>query len=141
MAEKNNPLIETFLTVSLFALILLLIGILILLFLGYIYALFFDRFDLFFGVPLQGDVAGISLLLKTVISALLVWLLISYPKKFIWYIRIALVFSGYLFVDSLVTARVLETGYRYFSPVLGFFFLFNVILFIIHRTKPADNSP
>lgn len=137
MEEMENLGKKSVFTISTLVLLLLSAGILVLLLFGSGFALLFDRKDIFFGLSLDRGAAGIVLLIKVVLSVILLAILIDYPRHFHWFVTLSLVFSGLLLSDSIVTSLTTVTGFWFFSPVPGFYFLFSTGLFIIHQLEPA----
>lgn len=118
------------------ALVLLMAGILFLLLAGNTFALFFARKDLFFGIPLLGESAALYLAVKEGIQIVLLILIIRYPANAGLLAELALAFSGFLFVESVASARMAANALPGVSVVLAFFFLLSAGLFGIHVLGP-----
>jgi hypothetical protein len=140
MTENPKVLNGSLLQICTFGIILLLVGILFLLLSGTLFALLFDRTDLLFGIRLDGSAAGVSLFAKLVVEFVLLILITRYPASFGWFVKISLVFSVFLLVDSIVTAKMTLQSYQYFSPVLGLFFLSSIGLFVLQIIKSAEGK-
>jgi hypothetical protein len=97
--------------------------------------------DWFFGIRLDGTAAGIYLLIKGLCAAVLVYLVIRYPR-FIEYLAVfGAIYLGFLFVDSAVTVQKLSFGRQSFSVLLGLFAIIPVVFLVVHeivkRCKPV----
>jgi len=116
--------------------LLLMAGILVLLLSGALFALLFDRTDIFFGLHLDGWAALASLLSKAVVEFVLLSLIVRYPARLAWFVKISLVFSGLLLADSVLMAMPTLQENQKFSPVPGILFLLSIGLVILcHRQR------
>ena len=89
--------------------------------------------DWFFGIKLDGLAAGVSLLIKGAVAALLFYLLIKYPGRSLIITGVAALYFGYLFIDSAITVQT-RTG-AFFSPFLLVEFVIPVAAFFIQVVK------
>jgi hypothetical protein len=85
--------------------------------------------DWFFGMKLDGMAAGIHLLVKGILAALLLYLLTRYPGNTLAITGLSTMYFGYLFIDSAVTVQTLTK--ESFSPLLLIGFIIPVIYLII----------
>jgi hypothetical protein len=129
--NMNHPLVQ----LCTLGILLLVAGILILLLSGTLFAILFDRKDLFFGLPLNGWAALASLFAKAIVESVLLILIIRYPSLFDWLVKISFAFSGLLLADSIMSAGVPLQGYQFFSPVPGVFFLLSIGLLILQNNQ------
>jgi len=102
--------------------------------------------DWFFGIKLDGWPAGLYLLSKAVIAALLVFLLVKDPKRRIVWDAMAVLFFAFVFILPVFTIqRNLKSslGWAIFWIECVLFLLIPAVLialwFIVDRNKP-DNA-
>ena len=140
MASGQIMKSQSYVSLCLFGIILLMAGILVLLLGGNIYALLFDRTDILLGIPLDGWQAGISLLAKIIVEVVLIIFIVRYPASFDWFVKISLVFSGFLLVNSIIAAQTALQGYSFVSLVPGIFFLSGIGLAAIQMLKHQEGN-
>ncbi|MDD1716838.1 MAG: hypothetical protein LUQ45_01125 [Methanoregulaceae archaeon] len=109
------------------------IAILLLSSLVFIFIFTINWEDWFFGIKLDGMVAGLYLLIKGLGAASLAFLLLKYPRYSLAITGIVIIYFGYLLVDSAVTIRRLTNGF--YSPLLLLFFVFPIAFLIIRTMK------
>jgi hypothetical protein len=136
MTERKKRLKESLLQLCTFGILILLAGILFLLLSSSLYALLFDRSVLLLGIHLKGWVAGAILAAKVAVEAVLIALIIRYPSNSEWLVKISLVLSALLLVDSIVTSK----GYPFISPVYGIFFFVSVGLVVLRAIDPSETE-
>lgn len=128
------------LQLSTFGILILQAGILFLILSGTLFALVFDRTDMLLGIHLDGWAAGISLSAKIIVEVVLLIFIVRYPASFDWFVKISLVFSGFLLVNSIITAKTALQGYPFFSPVSGVLFVSGIGLAALQMLKPYDGD-
>jgi hypothetical protein len=115
------------------------IAILVLAALAFFFVFVINWEDWFFGIKLDGTAAGISLLIKWLCAAVLLYLVIRYPR-FVEYLAVlGAIYLGFLFIDSAVTVQKLSSGRQSFSALLGLFAMIPIVFFIIHKIVKRRN--
>lgn len=96
-----------------------------------------------FGIRLAGPSAGLYLFLEAVTAGLLAFLLIKYRQYTTAVIALAVIYFGYLFLDSAVTIQTLTD--TLYSPVLLMIVIISLGILIFHaiivRFCRGDDSP
>lgn len=96
-----------------------------------------------FGIRLAGPSAGLYVFLKAFTAGLLAFLLIKYRQYTTAVFALAVLYFGYLFLDSAVTIQTLTD--RLYSPVLLMIFIISLVVLIFHalivRFCRGDDSP
>ena len=73
---------------------------------GTLFALVFHRTDMLLGIHLdRGRGPENSLSAKIIVEVVLLIFIVRYPASFDWFVKISLVFSGFLLVNSIITAK------------------------------------
>jgi hypothetical protein len=88
--------------------------------------------DWFFGIKLDGFPAGLYLLTKASVAAILAYLIIRYPQRIQHVAILAILFFGFLFFDSALTIQKNTHGQQMFSALLGIFVIVPLALLITH---------
>ena len=123
-----------------FGILILQPGILFLILPGTLFALVFDRTDMLLGIHLDGWASGISLSAKIIVEVVLLIFIVRSPASFDWFVKISLVFSGFLLVNSIITAKTALQGYPFFSQFSGVIFVSGIGLASLQMLKPYDGD-
>jgi hypothetical protein len=86
--------------------------------------------DWFFGIKLDGFPAGFYLLIKASVAVILAFLIIGYPRKIQQLAILAILYFGFLLLDSAVTIQKNTHGQQMFSDLLGIFLIVPLALLI-----------
>lgn len=87
----------------------------------------------FFGIKLDGLPAGLYLFAKAVVAALLAYATMRYPRKIFLTSIMALLYFGFLFIDSAWTIQKNTHGQHLFSGMMAFCLVVPLVLIIVHR--------
>lgn len=120
-----------------------LIAILLLSFLIHTMVFIINWEAFIFGVRLAGPLAGLYLFLEAIGAGSLAFLLIKYRQYTTAFFALAVLYFGYLFLDSAVTIQTLTD--KLYSPVLLMVFIISLVFLIFHaliaRFCNGDDSP
>ncbi|WAI01070.1 hypothetical protein [Methanogenium organophilum] len=120
-----------------------LIAILLLSFLIHIFVFIINWEAFIFGIRLAGPPAGLYLFLEAIGAGSLAFLLIKYRQYTTAVFALAVLYFGYLFLDSAVTIQTLTD--KLYSPVLLMVFIisFGFLIFhaLISRFCADDDRP
>jgi hypothetical protein len=89
----------------------------------------------FFGIKLDGLPAGIALGATWLAAALLAAAFVLFPQRDRLIGGLAVIYFGFLFVNSSMTIQRVSYSHQGFSPVLAAFLLLSIAFFIIAVIK------
>ncbi len=125
---NDNQLIEKIDQVSHYC----LLGIFLFSSIAFLFIFVINWEDWFFGMKMDGFLAGILLFTKCLIAAILAYLIIRYPEMIVVISSVSVLFYGFLCLDSAITIRKLTNGQEFFSIIYAMLVLVPTSILIGH---------
>jgi lipopolysaccharide export LptBFGC system permease protein LptF len=116
------------------------LGLLVLSALAFLFAFVINWEDRFFGIKLDGLLAGISLGATCIAAALLAAALIRFPRMSRLIGALTVICFGFLFVDSSMTIQRVSYSHQGFSPVFAVILLIAIAFLIVTVIKRRQET-
>jgi len=99
----------------------------------------FNWEDRFFGMKLDGTIAGMFLFLKGIVAVLLLCIILIHPRNIRLAAILATLYYGYLFIDSSVTIQT-NTGKWYLFAFPFVLFILVPLLLLVPRNRHSEDN-
>lgn len=94
----------------------------------------------FFGIKLDGLPAGLFLFARAAAAALLAYAAVRYPGKIFPVALMAVLYGGFLFLDSAWTIQKNTHGQQWFSGLMTVFLIIPLALLVVHRIAASGEK-